>query len=63
MEKYRLFSENQWMFPDDEVTAFATELAKLDLPRGGNVMVQVLTDVTVAKGETVSLRRSEEPHV
>lgn len=55
MEKYRLFSENQWMFPDDEVTAFDPELTKLDLPRGGNVMVQMLTDVTVAKGEAVSL--------
>ena len=40
--KYTVYSENQWVYPDDEIKDFDKNLLNLDLARGGNVLCQIL---------------------
>ena len=49
--KYQVFSENQWVYPDSEITA--QNKAELYAPRGADVCFQVLTDHILAGGETI----------
>ena len=50
--KYQVFSENQWIYPDTELTAPNT--AELYAPRGADVCFQVLTDYTLTGGESIT---------
>ena len=50
----KVFSENQWVFPDDVIEATDCECVALDIARGGNVMIQVLTDASVSAGDEFS---------
>jgi len=52
---YKIFSENQWVFPDDILDGFDESLLSLDIARGGNVMIQVLTDTSVSVSDEFSL--------
>ena len=52
---YKIFSENQWVFPDDILDDFDESLLSLDIARGGNVMIQVLTDASVSACDEFSL--------
>ena len=47
--KFSVFSENQWVFPDDKVDGVNEELLKLHIARGGNVLCQILTDISVTE--------------
>ena len=43
MLQYQIFSENEWVYPDTEITA--TGKADLHVARGGDVCFQVLLDI------------------
>lgn len=45
--KYTVYSESQWVYPDDKLVEFDKSLLNLDVARGGNVLIQVLTDLQV----------------
>lgn len=47
--QYQIFSENEWVYPDSEITEQGK--AELFCARGADVCFQVLTDITVADGE------------
>ena len=47
--KYSVYSESQWVYPDDKLVDVDKELLKLDVARGANVLLQVLTDIEVEK--------------
>ena len=49
---YRVFSENEWVYPDSELTA--PNAAALHAPRGADTCFQVLTDYELKGGETVT---------
>ena len=49
---YQVFSENQWIFPDTELTA--RNSAELYAPRNADVCFQVLTDYALKGGETIT---------
>jgi hypothetical protein len=49
---YQVFSENEWVYPDTEVTA--RNKAELYAPRGADTCFQVLTDCDLQGGETIS---------
>ena len=51
--KYQIFSENEWLYPDSEITA-AGNGAVLHAARGGDVCFQVLTDRMLAGGERIA---------
>ncbi len=51
---YNVYSENRWVYPDDEIATKDRETVKLHIARGGNVLCQILTDLYVEKGETYS---------
>lgn len=51
--KYQIFSENEWVYPDGEITC--TGSAKLYSPRGADVSFQVLTDLTLTGGEGLTV--------
>ncbi len=46
-EKFNVYSESQWVYPDDELKELDEKLLTLDVARGGNVLCQILTDITV----------------
>ena len=50
--KYQVFSENQWIYPDTELTC--PNRAELYAPRGADVCFQVLTDCALKGGETIT---------
>lgn len=52
---YRIFSENQWVFPDDPVGAYQVNTATLHCARGGNILTQLLTDLQVSTSDSVSM--------
>lgn len=52
MLQYQIFSENEWVYPDTEITA--TGKADLHAARGGDVCFQVLVDRMLTNGERVS---------
>ena len=45
--KYRVYSESQWVYPDDEILESNSESVNLDVARGANVLCQILTDIEV----------------
>ena len=49
---YRVFSENEWVYPDSELTA--PNAAELHAPRGADTCFQVLTDCSLQGGEAVT---------
>jgi len=49
---YQIFSENEWIYPDTEITA--PNKASLYSARGGDVCFQVLTDRFLKDGEELS---------
>ena len=51
--KYQIFSENQWVYPDSDITE--TGRAALYSARGADVCFQVLTDLTLSGGETIQV--------
>ena len=53
---YRVFSENEWVYPDSELTA--PNAAALHAPRGADTCFQVLTDYELKGGETVTFNLS-----
>ena len=50
--KYQVFSENQWVYPDSEITV--QNRAELHAPRGADVCFQVLTDCELTGGEGIT---------
>ena len=56
--KYQVFSENQWIYPDTELTG--PNRAELYAPRGADVCFQVLTDHALKGGETITAAFSME---
>ena len=50
--KYQVFSENEWVYPDSEITA--QNKAELFAPRGADVCFQILTDCALAGGEAIT---------
>jgi len=53
--KYRIFSENEWVYPDSEICASCEGgYAKLHTARGADVNFQLLTDIALNGGEAVS---------
>lgn len=53
--KYRVYSENEWVYPDDEIIAFDEATLSLHTARGGNVMIQALAEGEIKKGDKVSI--------
>ena len=51
--KYQIFSENQWVYPDSDITE--TGRAALYSARGADVCFQVLPDLTLSGGETIQV--------
>ena len=49
--KYNVYSESQWVYPDDVLGEINKKLLTLDVARGGNVLCQILTDIEVEEGE------------
>ena len=49
--KFNVFSESQWVYPDDVLGEIKRELLNLDVARGGNVLCQILTDIKVEENE------------
>ena len=45
--KFNVYSENQWVYPDDKLTKLNKDLLTLDVARGANVTCQILTDINV----------------
>ncbi len=41
---FNVYSENQWVYPDDKLGELNKDLLSLDVARGANVLLQVLTD-------------------
>lgn len=56
--KCQVFSENQWIYPDTELTC--PNRAELYAPRGADVCFQVLTDYALKGGETITADFSME---
>ena len=56
--KYRIFSENEWVYPDSSITPDSST-AMLYAARGTDVSFQVLTDLTLSGGEAFSLSAEE----
>ena len=54
--KFSVFSENQWVFPDDKVDGVNEELLKLHIARGGNTLCQILTDISVTEKSPFTLQ-------
>ena len=52
MLKYQVFSENEWVYPDSQITAQNT--AELHAARNGDVCFQVLTDHVLQGTEAAS---------
>jgi len=52
--KYNVYSESQWVYPDDVLGEIDTDLLILDVARGGNVLCQILTDTEIEEGEPFS---------
>ncbi|MBQ9941096.1 MAG: DUF4091 domain-containing protein [Clostridia bacterium] len=53
--KYRVYTQNQWVFPDDKIDLFVEDQpVNVHIARGGNVAVQFLTDINVKKGDKVT---------
>lgn len=52
MLKYQVFSENEWVYPDSQITVQNT--AELHAARNGDVCFQVLTDHVLQGGEAAS---------
>lgn len=50
-EKFNVYSESQWVYPDDQLVELNEKLLLLDVARGGNVLCQVLTDIEICKGQ------------
>ena len=50
--KYQVFSENEWIYPDSEITK--VNKAELFSARGADVCFQVLTDLLLKGGEKIS---------
>jgi hypothetical protein len=48
---YNVYSESQWVYPDDELCVGNNAPVGLDVARGGNVLCQILTDIQVQKGK------------
>ena len=48
--KFNVYSESQWVYPDDVLGELNEDLLSLDVARGGNVLCQVLTDIEVEQG-------------
>lgn len=51
---YGAFSENTWVYPDDSIELLKGKEIVLHCARGGNVLTQLLTDLTVHEGDQVS---------
>ncbi len=47
LAKYNVYTESQWVYPDDEMVAVDEKKLTLDVARGGNVLCQILTDFSV----------------
>ncbi len=45
--KFNVYSESQWVYPDDILGELDKDLLTLDVARGGNVLCQILTDIEV----------------
>lgn len=50
---YQIFSENEWVYPDTQITAQVD--ARLACARGADVCFQVLTDATLSGGEKLEV--------
>jgi hypothetical protein len=50
---YCIFSDNEWIYPDSELTE--RKSIELFSAKGGDVCFQVLTDKKINDGENVSL--------
>ena len=50
--KYQVFSENEWIYPDTELTR--SNVAELYAPRGADTCFQLLTDHTLTGGEAIT---------
>ena len=52
--KYQVYSESQWVYPDDVLGTLNEALLTLHVARGGNVLCQILTDLSVREGDAFS---------
>lgn len=55
MAKFNVYSESQWVYPDDTLDGFDEKRLCLDVARGGNVMCQILTDIQVEENTPFTL--------
>ncbi len=56
--RYSIFSENQWLYPDSDITAKTQ--ADLHAPRNSDVCFQILTDLTLVGGEKIEFSFNAE---
>lgn len=49
--KYQIFSENEWIYPDSEITK--QNIAELHAAKNSDVCFQILTDLTLSGGEKI----------
>ena len=54
--KFSVYSENQWVYPDDTIGVINEELLELHIARGGNVLCQILTDIEVEKNSPFTIQ-------
>ena len=49
--QFNVYSESQWVYPDDMLGELNKDLLTLNVARGGNVLCQILTDIEVKENE------------
>lgn len=51
---YKIFSDNEWLYPDSVINGELNTTAELFSARGGDVCFQILTDITLSGTESIS---------